>query len=152
MTIAKHFIIVFLFFISSCSNLLTWHLDKGIHKQVKIDANQSSSAQTVDNEVIAKVDISADLVWSKSINSGLEGNSAYLYSEKNNNIIFTVDTEGLLSAIDLTNGSINWSIPTNREISSGLSVHNNSICLGTCLLYTSPSPRDRQKSRMPSSA
>ena len=24
--------------------------------------------------------------------------------------------------------------------------------VGTCLLYTSPSPRDRQKSRMPSSA
>jgi hypothetical protein len=26
------------------------------------------------------------------------------------------------------------------------------ICFYTCLLYTSPSPRDRQKSRMPSSA
>ena len=26
------------------------------------------------------------------------------------------------------------------------------VCCGTCLLYTSPSPRDRQKSRMPSSA
>ena len=26
------------------------------------------------------------------------------------------------------------------------------VALGTCLLYTSPSPRDRQKSRMPSSA
>ena len=25
-------------------------------------------------------------------------------------------------------------------------------CVGICLLYTSPSPRDRQKSRMPSSA
>ena len=25
-------------------------------------------------------------------------------------------------------------------------------CMGICLLYTSPSPRDRQKSRMPSSA
>ena len=25
-------------------------------------------------------------------------------------------------------------------------------CFGGCLLYTSPSPRDRQKSRMPSSA
>jgi outer membrane protein assembly factor BamB len=131
MIILKPFIIVFLFFISSCSNLLTWHLDKGIHKQVKIDANQSSSAQTVDNEVIAKVNITVDLVWSKSINSGLGGNSAYLYSENNNNIIYTVDTEGLLSAIDLKNGSINWSIPTNREVSSGLSVHNNSICLGT---------------------
>ena len=27
-----------------------------------------------------------------------------------------------------------------------------SIAAATCLLYTSPSPRDRQKSRMPSSA
>ena len=26
------------------------------------------------------------------------------------------------------------------------------VCDGSCLLYTSPSPRDRQKSRMPSSA
>ena len=26
------------------------------------------------------------------------------------------------------------------------------VIAGTCLLYTSPSPRDRQKSRMPSSA
>ena len=28
----------------------------------------------------------------------------------------------------------------------------NNINIKTCLLYTSPSPRDRQKSRMPSSA
>ena len=28
----------------------------------------------------------------------------------------------------------------------------NSLCFTACLLYTSPSPRDRQKSRMPSSA
>ena len=30
----------------------------------------------------------------------------------------------------------------------------NALCIncGRCLLYTSPSPRDRQKSRMPSSA
>ena len=34
------------------------------------------------------------------------------------------------------------SIPTLRKISKAQ----------TCLLYTSPSPRDRQKSRMPSSA
>jgi outer membrane protein assembly factor BamB len=127
----KPFIIIFLLLITSCSNLLTWHLDKGIHKQTKIDTNQSSPIQDDDNEVIVKVDISANMVWSKSINSGLEGNSAYLRPDKNNNIIYTVDTDGLLSAIDLTNGSINWSIPTNREISSGLSVLNNSICFGT---------------------
>ena len=127
----KPFIIVFLLFITSCSNLLTWHLDKGIHKQTKIDANQSPSSQVDDNEVIVKVDISANMVWSKSINSGLKGNSGYLYPVKNNNTIYTVDTDGLLSAIDLTNGNVNWAIPTNREISSGLSVLNDSICLGT---------------------
>ena len=31
-------------------------------------------------------------------------------------------------------------------------VKNNEIKVLACLLYTSPSPRDRQKSRMPSSA
>ena len=127
----KRLIILFLLLISSCSNLLTWHLDKGIHRQAKIDANQSSSEQIVDNDVITKVDISVTQLWSKSVNSGLNGNSAYLYPEKNNNTIYTVDTDGLLSAIDLTNGNVKWTIPTNREISSGLSVLNNSICLGT---------------------
>ena len=29
---------------------------------------------------------------------------------------------------------------------------NNTLRVGTCLLYTSPSPRDRTRSRMPSSA
>ena len=29
---------------------------------------------------------------------------------------------------------------------------NSPACIGTCLLYTSPSPRDRTRSRMPSSA
>ena len=34
----------------------------------------------------------------------------------------------------------------------GLPAEQYAIKTGTCLLYTSPSPRDRQKSRMPSSA
>ena len=34
----------------------------------------------------------------------------------------------------------------------GLDVDNDLAFFRTCLLYTSPSPRDRQKSRMPSSA
>ena len=44
----------------------------------------------------------------------------------------------------------------NFDGSAGISISTtiqaNSVALGTCLLYTSPSPRDRQKSRMPSSA
>ena len=34
----------------------------------------------------------------------------------------------------------------------GFAVDRFTHCLQTCLLYTSPSPRDREKSRMPSSA
>ena len=37
-------------------------------------------------------------------------------------------------------------------LQEGLPAVSAQNCLGTCLLYTSPSPRDRQKSRMPSSA
>src|SRR5678810_1428278 len=36
--------------------------------------------------------------------------------------------------------------------SPGGSVYSGLAIYDTCLLYTSPSPRDRQKSRMPSSA
>ena len=45
-------------------------------------------------------------------------------------------------------------LPSARQISLELSRIEDVICnLGKdCLLYTSPSPRDRQKSRMPSSA
>ena len=44
--------------------------------------------------------------------------------------------------------------PFDRIIQSGgyISVNTGSAPDGNCLLYTSPSPRDRQKSRMPSSA
>ena len=37
-------------------------------------------------------------------------------------------------------------------LSGGIIVYPTDTVYGFCLLYTSPSPRDRQKSRMPSSA
>ena len=45
-------------------------------------------------------------------------------------------------------------IVTNLVAHGGVIAANGPICgdNATCLLYTSPSPRDRQKSRMPSSA
>ena len=39
-----------------------------------------------------------------------------------------------------------------RLSQGGLPTIQLAITMRTCLLYTSPSPRDRQKSRMPSSA
>ena len=41
---------------------------------------------------------------------------------------------------------------TDRERANPLAFLAGWICILTCLLYTSPSPRDRTRSRMPSSA
>ena len=37
-------------------------------------------------------------------------------------------------------------------LKSGITKETPALTINACLLYTSPSPRDRQKSRMPSSA
>ena len=42
--------------------------------------------------------------------------------------------------------------PTQKIRQGGIIEREGAIHLSNCLLYTSPSPRDRQKSRMPSSA
>ena len=68
----------------------------------------------------------------------------------------------LPSAADIIYGSLQQIIPTDytgvtvnvgdgtlNPFFGGADVANNN---NLCLLYTSPSPRDRQKSRMPSSA
>ena len=130
MILYRHFAVIFLLLISSCSNLLTWHLDKGIHRQANLEVNQPSN-KNIESNVSAKINITIKPMWSKSVNSGIKGNSGYLHIKEIDNILYTTDTVGLLSAIDLTSGNIKWSVPTNRDISSGLSIVNNLICLGT---------------------
>ena len=49
-------------------------------------------------------------------------------------------------------GLTNFNIPSNRIILARPVFEEGIIWSFCCLLYTSPSPRDRQKSRMPSSA
>ena len=99
----RYFTVIFLLLISSCSNFLTWHLDKGIHRQANLENNESSN-NVIDNNVVSKVNITVTPMWSKSVNSGIKGNSAYLHIKEINNILYTIDTDGLLSAIDLTSG------------------------------------------------
>ena len=62
------------------------------------------------------------------------------------NIPFTIENVGAFtnkSAFSAVNLSASYSTTSTTAVSTGL---------GTCLLYTSPSPRDRTRSRMPSSA
>ena len=126
----RYFTAIFILLISSCSNLLTWHLDKGIHRQANLEVNESSN-KIIDSKISPAIDITVTPVWTKSVNSGIKGNSSYLHIKEINNILYTIDTDGLLSALDLMSGKIKWSIPTNREISSGLSIVDDLICAGT---------------------
>ena len=67
---------------------------------------------------------------------------------------------GLIHAINNSSGAISlhipWDIPSDynaiKQLAADLNLKFDAVNSNTCLLYTSPSPRDRQKSRMPSSA
>ena len=67
----------------------------------------------------------------------------------------TLKTEGDVSIITLDDGKANvFSYPmleTLQKILSEIPKDKGSVII-TCLLYTSPSPRDKRQSRMPSSA
>ena len=79
----------------------------------------------------------------------------YKLNVENNSHIPTYESRGAETCIDVTLtarlgvSTADWEV--NREYNG--SDHNSiKYKLKVCLLYTSPSPRDRQKSRMPSSA
>ena len=60
----RYFTVIFLLLISSCSNFLTWHLDKGINRQANLENNESSN-NVIDNNVVSKVNITVTPMWYK---------------------------------------------------------------------------------------
>ena len=64
-------------------------------------------------------------------------------------IVIESDNYGYIRLIDSSSNEI-----LDREInySGGVGAETINLSLDACLLYTSPSPRDRTRSRMPSSA
>ena len=124
----SRFTIIFLSLIlSSCSNILTWHLDMGIHKNKSIKTNSTSQSETIKENY----NISSSEIWSTTTNKGMHGNTGYLNTYKKNNLIYSVDSYGLLSAVSTNTGEIAWQIATNYDVSSGVSVLNDKVCFGT---------------------
>ena len=77
------------------------------------------------------------------VTTGLKNASYDLEAATKNNIVVSGTPGSGEGPVDLTWGLI---------ISLVRKIHEEDKLLRACLLYTSPSPRDRQKSRMPSSA
>ncbi len=113
--------------LSSCSNFLTWHLDKGIHKKTSIQAKSTVESETI----VENYNISSSEIWSTTTNNGIHGNTGYLKIYKKNNLIYSVDSYGLMSAVSSTSGKIVWQIATNYDVSSGISLLGDKVCFGT---------------------
>ena len=77
----------------------------------------------------------------KSATPGLEDDQ---YSTPPKDIKISTDSERVMKRVGVFNN--NFDVDINRDVVL------ESIPYGSCLLYTSPSPRDRTRSRMPSSA
>ena len=91
----------------------------------------------------------ANIKFSDFTVGNTEGDIDFVVGYKGANNIQISPTNLLASALGnylpLAGGTMNAG-------SSVLFPDNSFLRFGSCLLYTSPSPRDRQKSRMPSSA
>ena len=62
------------------------------------------------------------------------------------NIALVDDDQNIIASVSMSLEAEGFNVKTYNDGEEGLKG------ITTCLLYTSPSPRDRQKSRMPSSA
>ena len=72
-----------------------------------------------------------------------------LFSKKNREVLLT--PLGLNNPVTVQVLGICSALAVTAQLEPAI-VMGLSVTIITCLLYTSPSPRDRQKSRMPSSA
>ena len=81
--------------------------------------------------------------------SDFEG-SAYAYWRERQ-AGFAGYAEATNSDVEQFGGGLDLALSKGFNLGARADISDSEI-IGTCLLYTSPSPRDRQKSRMPSSA
>jgi len=75
--------------------------------------------------------ISVELLWSTNIGQERSFKTGVLQPIFFNNNSYTIDSEGLITSIDLSSGNIKWTYDLNLDVSSGLSLHNNMLFFGT---------------------
>ena len=84
--------------------------------------------------------------------TGLKGHSLELMRDRNWSMPFLNPPENMEEEINISCKRFNVEIFRGNRMSHMLSINSNKGKAIICLLYTSPSPRDKRQSRMPSSA
>ena len=113
----KRLIIISLsLFISSCTSL---NIDPYL---ALLSPNHLS--KDIDN-----VDVS--LVWSKDIGEERDYKTGVLQPIFKDGISYTIDSQGYVSAINLSSGKPVWVYDLDMNVSSGLGMHDNKIFFGT---------------------
>ena len=126
-------------------------------------AAPAAATQVVITEAIQVVDGGGSSDRMATIASDSEGNVHVVWSRSNQHLYYSMISprgETLIDATQVTNAGLHKIFHPDMVIDEEDRVHivwadhsgQHKIMYTACLLYTSPSPRDRQKSRMPSSA
>ncbi len=76
--------------------------------------------------------LSINNIWSTNIGKKRDASSSVLQpSFDGKNMIYTIDTSGLVSVIDINSGDTKWSYKLNLDVTSGLYYYQGSIYFGT---------------------
>ena len=76
--------------------------------------------------------LSINNIWSIDIGKKRDASSTVLQpSYDGQNSIYTIDTDGLVSVVDISSGDIKWNFKLNLDVTSGLLYHQGHIYFGT---------------------
>ena len=116
------------------------------------EAQELSSRQDALRRQSFAAKIAAGLTWLRRGSlSESQRHAAHYYTAFQCGAYVVEYLPGALKGIELNSGQESSASPTTKR-QAGPSFDEADAVLGSCLLYTSPSPRDQRGSRMPSSA
>ena len=84
-----------------------------------------------DNQTEEYQNIGLKLLWSTDIGQDRDFKTGTLQPVFSNNNSYTIDSEGLITSIDLSSGKIKWTHDLDLNVSSGLTLHNSMLFFGT---------------------
>ncbi len=85
-----------------------------------------------DDVYIKNSNLNLKKMWSVDIGSSRDAASAFLHpSISENSAVYTIDTDGLITSIDINTGDVNWRYNTKLDVTSGILFYNNQLFFGT---------------------